>query len=254
MDRHPHPSRSTLVLVHGAWHTGHAWSQVAEHLSRNGIRAHAPTLAGFGATATAGTSLDEAVDSLVDYVEDRDLDDVVLVGWSLGGLMIALAAPRLRERLRRLVFLSPAIPDNGASIYDMVPPAMAQQFRDLTENGLIHLPFALYRDGFVPRLDETAARRAYAAQIHPQVEAMFAQNVDTADFDALVASAAIPTSYVHPDEDTLMPLGEEWGWVPRMIRRIGGAPRIVYLRGDGHEPMIVSPRATADALIRASRD
>ncbi len=38
----------TYVLIHGAWHDGSGWSDVAEHIRAEGHIVHTPTLAGNG--------------------------------------------------------------------------------------------------------------------------------------------------------------------------------------------------------------
>ena len=36
----------TFVLIHGAWHDGSCWDEVAAHLRNGGHVVHAPTIAG----------------------------------------------------------------------------------------------------------------------------------------------------------------------------------------------------------------
>jgi pimeloyl-ACP methyl ester carboxylesterase len=72
-----------------------------------------------GARTTCGMA--EAVASIVDYVEENDLSDVVLVGRSYGGMIITGVADRVAERIRWLVYWNAFVPRNGESITDMLP-------------------------------------------------------------------------------------------------------------------------------------
>ena len=72
-----------IVLIHGAWHDGSLWDEVAEPLKAKGHEVHTPTLAGNGPgdiDRTIGHA--EAVQSAVDYLTDHELSDFVLLGHS----------------------------------------------------------------------------------------------------------------------------------------------------------------------------
>jgi pimeloyl-ACP methyl ester carboxylesterase len=57
--------------------------------------------------------LADYVDDVVREIEERDLRDVVLVGHSLAGITLPLAAERVADRLRRLIDLSNPLPGFG---------------------------------------------------------------------------------------------------------------------------------------------
>ena len=84
-----------FVLVHGSWHTGAGWRHVSGHLTAAGHRVLAPILAGRGEGAATGISMMDMVDGLCAEVEGADLTDIVLVGHSAGGTVVAKAAERL---------------------------------------------------------------------------------------------------------------------------------------------------------------
>ena len=49
----------------------------------------------------------------------EDLHDVVLTGHSYGGMVITGVMDRIPERIRHVVFLDAAVPDDGMSIWDL---------------------------------------------------------------------------------------------------------------------------------------
>jgi pimeloyl-ACP methyl ester carboxylesterase len=82
----------TFVLVHGSCHAGWTWRPVAEHIRSQGHRVHMPTLPGLG---PCDERADVHLADMVDYVEKRDLTEIVLVGHSWGGFPISGASARL---------------------------------------------------------------------------------------------------------------------------------------------------------------
>lgn len=243
-----------IVAVHGAWHTGAMWDQVAGHLWAEGYTLHSPTLAGYGPDADPTTTLGDAVRSLITYVEENDLKDVVLVGWSLGGVAVSLAAPALhkQKRLRRVVWHNAFVLDDKQSCFDAIPPAMAATLKALTKDGLIKVPFALFRETFCNDADGALAKRIYREHTNPQVAGMLEQPVNMKPFNRLLASGEIPMSYVNALEDTALPHGK-YGWYPRYANRLG-APRVTFIYGAGHEAPLTAPDAVAAAYIDAIRD
>ena len=80
----------TYVLVHGAWHTGAEMEAVAGHLRKSGHVVHCPTVAGNNKDDDRETTgLEQAISSIVTYIEANDLRDIRLVGHSYGGMVIS---------------------------------------------------------------------------------------------------------------------------------------------------------------------
>jgi pimeloyl-ACP methyl ester carboxylesterase len=97
----------TYVLVHGAWHTGAEMEAVAGHLRKNGHVVHCPTVAGNNKDDDREkTGLEQAISSIVAYIEANNLRDIRLVGHSYGGMVISGVADRLTDRIRRLVYVN----------------------------------------------------------------------------------------------------------------------------------------------------
>jgi hypothetical protein len=75
----------TYVLVHGAWHTGKALEPVAAPIKGAGHTVHTPTIKGNRPGDPKTVGLDEAIQSIVDDVNENDLRDAVLVGTATAG-------------------------------------------------------------------------------------------------------------------------------------------------------------------------
>jgi len=126
----------TYVLVHGAWHGGWCWRDVADRLRGQGYHVTTPTQTGLGERRHLlgpGIVLDTFVNDIVNHFDAEELDDVILVGHSLGGATITGVADRIGDRIRHLVYLDGVIVESGRSAYSMVPPETVAARRKLVE-------------------------------------------------------------------------------------------------------------------------
>jgi pimeloyl-ACP methyl ester carboxylesterase len=135
------PKKATFVLVHGAWHGGWCWRRVCDRLAAKGHYVVAPTLSGVGERSHLppdGIGLSTHIDDVVGEIKWKDLDGIVLVGHSYGGMVITGVAEQLRDRIAAIVYLDAFIPGDGQSLYDTlhatpptvkaVPPHPAEYF------------------------------------------------------------------------------------------------------------------------------
>jgi pimeloyl-ACP methyl ester carboxylesterase len=115
---------ATFVLVHGAFHGGWCWRDVAAKLREAGHEVVAPTLTGLGERshlAAPTVDLSSHVRDVGCLIEWRELRDVVLVGHSYSGAVITGVADRWPDRLASLVYLDAVVPEDGQSVLDLQP-------------------------------------------------------------------------------------------------------------------------------------
>jgi len=124
----------TYVLVHGAWHGGWCWREVAHLLQALGHHVTTPTQTGVGERShllRQGITLDVFVSDIVNCIESEDLWDVILVGHSLGGASITGTADRIPDRIRHLVYLDAAIIESDQSVFSTIAPDIVARRRKL---------------------------------------------------------------------------------------------------------------------------
>src|SRR3954466_2877755 len=124
----------TFVLVHGAWHGGWCWRKLTPLLRAAGHQVFTPTLTGLGDRAhllSADVDLTTHIKDIAAVLEYEDLRDVVLVGHSYAGMVIAGVAEKAGARLAQLVYLDAFLPEDGKSVKDYagVPPTRADGWR-----------------------------------------------------------------------------------------------------------------------------
>jgi hypothetical protein len=93
-----------FVFVHGAWHGGCGFADLARRLQSAGHTAWRPTLTGLGERAhlaVAPINLDTHVEDIVRVLECEDLRDDVLCSHSYGGMVVG-SPPRAQPVHRDL--------------------------------------------------------------------------------------------------------------------------------------------------------
>ncbi|HWE70784.1 MAG TPA: alpha/beta hydrolase [Acidimicrobiales bacterium] len=141
---------ATYVLVHGGGHGGWCYQPVARLLRSAGHEVYTPTLTGLGERAhllSGEVDLDMHIGDVVAVLQFEDLDEVILVGHSYGGMVITGAADRASDRVGRLVYLDAATPVQGQSLVDVAGPIIeavrpSGQMRDGVELVLLPAPGA----------------------------------------------------------------------------------------------------------------
>jgi len=238
-----------ITLVHGSWHTGELWAPVADHLRAAGHEVHTPTVAGHGKGVDKRVNHAQCTQSITDYLVQRNLHDVVLLGHSYGGTIISKVVEAVPERISRLIYWNAFVLQDGESLNDNVPPhyrGLFDQISAASPDGSVIMPFPIWREAFINDGDLATAQRTYEL-LSPEPYQPFIDKLDLKKFYALQT----PRSYINCTEDIALPPGE-WGWHPRMSGRLG-LYRLVQIPGS-HEVMFTAPQRLAEAIVMAGRD
>jgi len=118
---------ANFVLVHGAWHGGWCYRDTAAALRKGGHRVHTPTHTGVGQRAhlsAENVTLETHIRDIAGCIEAEELDDVILVGHSYGGMVITGVADRMPARVNALVYLDAFVPNHEDSLMGLLPKAL----------------------------------------------------------------------------------------------------------------------------------
>ena len=199
---------ATFVLVHGAWHGAWCWRRVVRLLTRNGHEVFAPTLTGVGERShllAPAVGLHTHVLDVVNEMKWQELNNVVLVGHSYGGMVISGVVEKMEKAIASIVMLDAFVPGDGQAIVDLQPPAMRDTIAAARRDGAQTLPprsAAIFKvndkdcawvdaqctpqplDCFVQKLALTGARERIARKAYIRAAGYPSQS-----FDAALAAA-----------------------------------------------------------------
>jgi pimeloyl-ACP methyl ester carboxylesterase len=212
-----------------------------------GHQVYLPTLAGNRPGDRKDVGLEDAIFSVVEYVERESLDDFVLAGHSYGGMVITGVADRIPQRIRRLVYWNAFVPNDGEALNDLVPLHYVEMFDNaVAADGSVMMPFPIWREAFLNDAPAALAEATHA-RLNPHPYRTF---TDKIRLRKNPADMAIPKSYINCTEDTALP--QSLGWHPRLSEKLG-LFRLVQIPGS-HELCFSDPKRLADALMDAGQD
>jgi pimeloyl-ACP methyl ester carboxylesterase len=115
-------SMTTFVLVHGAWGGSWGFRLVRGPLREAGHEVFTPSLTGIGERAHLASpqvNLSTHVLDVVNTILYEDLTDIVLLGFSYGGMVVTGALEHVADRVSHLVYLDAFVPADGQSLDDL---------------------------------------------------------------------------------------------------------------------------------------
>jgi pimeloyl-ACP methyl ester carboxylesterase len=243
----------TFVLVHGGGMTSKYWDRLAPHLRHKALAVDLPGRAAKVADPMTLT-VDDCVASVVDDVRAAELDDVVLVAHSSGGLFAPGIGTALGGQVRAIVLDAANVTPEGGTGLD----AMKASHRDR----VIEAMTAARRDGWVLRTPgpEPAdkVRSAYGGDDLDDDQIEFLTDPVRCVRDSMnfyfqpVSWAAvpdIPVTYIRHTRDRPTPPVLQDG----NIERLGRPARIVEI-DCGHIPAVTHPEQLAAILDGVADD
>jgi len=236
---------ASYVLVHGGGHGGWCYQRVASLLRSAGHDVHTPTLTGLVERAhlmSAGIDLDTHITDVVNVLHYDDLDDVILVGHSYGGMVITGVADRAAARIGRLVFLDAATPLNNQSLVDVAGPVIeaVRPYGRVVDG----VELVLFPDPEIVKLYGVTDPNDVAwmtERLTPHPWACFAQKLRLTNEDALWA---IPQYHIFCTS-TLATRD------PELVGKARAEGRLWDI-DTGHDLMITEPKRVADALLEVA--
>lgn len=132
------------IFVHGAWHAAWCWQKVAEKMRKMGFSVLTPDLPGHGVHEAQArtTTLADYVASVVQLVESQN-QPVILVGHSMGGIVISQVAELIPEKIAQLIYVAAYIPKHFESLLSVAGRSASRELTPFTrfdnEHQLIYL-------------------------------------------------------------------------------------------------------------------
>jgi pimeloyl-ACP methyl ester carboxylesterase len=234
---------SAFVLVHGAWHGGWCWENLAPLLVRAGHVVRAPDLPGHGDdhTPLPGVTLARYVERVRDTLASLD-EPAILVGHSMGGAVISEVAEADPSRVRVLVYLAAFLLVDGQSVLDVAgrdDESVLLPGLEWSADGLsAAVPPALARAAFYSRCSESDAVAA-TARLCPQAAVPVTTPIQVTN----ARFGSVPRVYVECLRDcAVSPVSQ------RKMYTASPCSRVLSLATD-HSAFYSTPQALADILL-----
>lgn len=236
-----------LVMLHGWSMSSAVFSEAIDHFSSS-FRVLAPDLRGHGKSSPGqGYTLDDLAADLLVWLERLGIENLNLLGWSLGGQVALVLAQRLGARVDRLI-LNATTPRFAAS-GDWACGLPAGQVRAMARNlkrdyrrtmeEFFHLQFA-GEDLSRERLRSIVAFAVRQSKLpEPEVGLACLQTLEDEDQRSLLAETSCPTLVLQGTEDRItVPAAAEYLAVSLPKARLS------MLQSVGHAPFLSRPEET----------
>lgn len=231
-----------VVLIHGWPLSAESWKAQVPALREAGYRVVAYDRRGFGRSdkPADGYEYDTLADDLAGVLEDLELKDATLVGFSMGGGEVARYVANHGEgRLHSVVFAA-AVPPYLLQSLDNPEGPLTQDKADAMRGGLEKDREAFF-DGFTRDFfsangklmvteDERQAAIALCHQSDQTAALGCMQAFATTDFRNDLKKISVPTLVLHGDSDAIVPFE---GSGERTHRAVAGS-EVVTLKGAPH--------------------
>ncbi len=241
-----------LLLIHG-------WAASAEvwHFQQGLSSTHRlimPDLRGHGLSAApdSGYSFVDFADDLVELVTVLRLENVILIGWSMGVQVALQAYSRLRNCLSALVFVSGTPTFTAGDDYPHGLPAVATKGLELLLKRDFHKAlYNFFRSMFIEgELEGDDKGSVVADELmvrlparHAALEAL--RTLADSDLRSLLSSVDLPVLLIHGSADTICPASASCYMAAGL-----SAASLELLEGAGHAPFLSQPQKFNELLKR----
>ncbi len=136
----PYQKPRIFLFVHGAWGGGWEYKTIDSILTAKGDIVFRPTMTGLGERvhlANVEVDLTTHIKDIVNVILFENLNEVILVGHSYGGMVITGVSKEIPERIKQLVYLDAFIPENGESLFATLGPNGDETTKPFTKDGFV---------------------------------------------------------------------------------------------------------------------
>ena len=252
-----HGSGQPVVLIHGYPLNGNSWERQERELLANGYRAISYDRRGFGGSSqpTVGYDYDTFAADLNALVEHLGLDDMVLVGFSMGTGEVTRYLGRYGSGRVSKAALLGVIPPFLLKTDDNPEGVDGQVFEGI-KAAIVKDRYAYFKDFFdnfyntdklaPERISDQALQASFNVAAGASPFASYAC-VDTwlTDFRGDLPKIDVPTLVVHGNEDRILPYEATAARLPALIDNL----KLVTVEGGPHNIAWTHPDEVNTALL-----
>ncbi|MDV3124499.1 alpha/beta hydrolase [Mycobacterium sp. 21AC1] len=237
MNAAPQPA---FVFIHGGKFDARCWQPTITEMEQRSphlwyLSANLPGRQDIPADVRTLT-IAECVDSVVGQIEQAGLDDVILVGHSLAGVVIPDVAARLgARRVQRTILLACNVPPDGKSVVSTLKPPI----RFFARMNIDRLPVWMARWMFCNGMTDQQREHSLRLLV-PESLSIVHEPVDRSRMPM-----EVPRTWILTLRDHVLPVDVQ----RRFIANLGGVDEVIEL-DTCHNAMISEPAELASILLR----
>jgi pimeloyl-ACP methyl ester carboxylesterase len=241
------PKSSTYVLVHGAWQAPYVWKAVQAELEKQGNKVVVVELPGHGTdnTPAHSLSLDVYSDKVVDAISKTE-DKVILVGHSMGGMVVTSVAEKIPSKIRKLVYIGAFLPASGQSLGELAAADPGSRLGPQLVESADHLTLDVKRESLASLFigdGSQAVQDQVLANYRPEPAIPFGNKVTLTNENF----GTVEKAYIKTMQDIVIsPVLQD-----RMIAAAG--IKAVYQLNTSHSPFLSQPHAVSALLLKIAQ-
>lgn len=237
----------TYVLVHGAWQAPYVWDSVQADLVKQGHKVIVVNLPGHGSDTTVPQrlSLDVYRDAVINAIAGAD-SSVILVGHSMGGMVITNVAESIPNKIKKLVYIGAFLPATGQAITDLAYSDPGSQLGPLLIPSADQLTLDVKRDSLTYLFindGSPAAKDLVLANYRAEPAIPFSNKVTLTN----EGFGSVDKIYIKTLKDVVISPALQ----DRMIAAAG--IKTVYTVNTSHSPFLAGPHNLSALLIKAAQ-
>ncbi len=252
-----HGSGDPVVMIHGYPLDGNSWERQERELLANGHRVISYDRRGFGRSSrpTVGYDYDTFAGDLNAVIEHLDLNDVVLVGFSMGSGEVTRYLGRYGSKRVRKAALFGAIPPFLLKRDDNPEGVDGKVFEDI-QAAIVKDRYAYFKDFFDnfynvdvfggSRISDQAWQASFNVAAGASPYASYACVATwLTDFRGDLPKIDVPVLVVHGTEDRILPFAATAERLPALIDDV----RLIRVEGGPHNVGWTHPEEVNPALL-----
>lgn len=236
----------TLIFIHG-WASGpYVWFYQIDFFKQR-FHIWTPELAGYDSKAlnSGGNLFELMVEDVCNLISSNDLDEIHLVGWSLGGMVSLGVASRLKYNINRLILIgsTPRFVQSEDFNWGMSEQRIIRMQERLGRNFIGTLNW-FYRSMFIP---QERTKKGFGdilnllGDIIPPLQKVSVVStlkvLIELDLRYMLKDITAPTLIIHGEKDSIC-LPEAARFLQTNIK----GSRLEFIKLSGHAPFLTNPQ------------
>lgn len=240
-------SPKNYVLVHGAWQAPYVWEMVKTNLEAKGNHVTVVELPSHGddQTSPQQASLQSYTEKVVEAISHID-GKVILVGHSLGGMVISSVAEQIPTKIEKLVYLSAYLPASGQSLNSLA---------SIDTTSILGMNLIFNPDNGIVDVNQDQLANIFIQDGTPALQTLLQQNYRSEPLFALNTPVTLTAANLGSIDKIYIKTLRDHAVTPILQDQMISATGVtsIYKLDTGHSPFLTKPDSLSTLLIKIAK-